>query len=238
MIARYAGDGSHGYRLLQAAEALVEIDAIQDAIDYAHRAAFHEGGIHAVKAGALWAGLLRQHHPEQELAARQAVFARFPTSTTAGPLRRVAVEQEVWADLESGVLEALAGQVREVVVFLLFDLHHPVRAFHAAIDGELPHARWNDELWNDLIDQQLLSDPAVVIPIIEQQVDQLLEIADAHNYRLAARRLRVLRRAAAAAGDPGHADTVIQQLRLRHKNRPRLQLEFDRAHLPPLARTP
>jgi hypothetical protein len=51
--------------------------------------------------------------------------------------------------------------------------------------------------------------------------------ADAHHYRLAARRLAKMRTLAA-----GTDHTLIAGLRDTHHRRPRLQQEFDRAGLP------
>jgi hypothetical protein len=56
--------------------------------------------------------------------------------------------------------------------------------------------------------------------------------ADAHHYRLAARRLAKMRTLAAGTNQLGEVDAFITGLRDIHRRRPRLQQEFDRARLP------
>jgi uncharacterized Zn finger protein len=57
-------------------------------------------------------------------------------------------------------------------------------------------------------------------------------VANAQNYRLAARRLAKMRRLAAGSAHSQALDTLIAKLRETHRRRPRLQQEFDRAGLP------
>ena len=56
--------------------------------------------------------------------------------------------------------------------------------------------------------------------------------ADAHHYRLAARRLAKMRKLAAGTDQVTEVDALIAGLRFTHRRRPRLQQEFNRAGLP------
>lgn len=166
VIARYAGARRDAHRLLATAEALLEIGQSERAIEFAAAATFAGGGVTAVKAGELWAGLLAQHHPERELDARAEVFARFPTSATAARLYEVAAREERWERFEGQVLARLAGSPRDQVLFLLHTLHDPDRAFTAAVELQLPFTEWNDDVWSPLIAARARVDPAGVLPVL------------------------------------------------------------------------
>lgn len=231
VIARHAGDGTEAHRLLATAQALVEIDAVAEAIDYAARAAFTGTGLSAIRAGELWAGLLATHHPERELDARAELFARFPNSSTAAVLHGVAARAGRWEQYEDQVLARLQREPRDQVLFLLHTLHDPDRAFTAAVALRMPFTEWNDQIWDELTAARVKADPGAVLPVLEQQVESMLLVADASRYRAAASRLQRYRDAAIAAGTPDRAVALVERLRAEHRRRPRLQAELDRAGL-------
>ena len=90
----------------------------------------------------------------------------------------------------------------------------------------------NDRVWAELATAYEPIDPLAVQPIHQRLVEHELLNADAHHYRLAAQRLAKMRRLAAGTDKTADVDSLIAGLRDTHRRRPRLQQEFDRAHLP------
>lgn len=230
VIRTHAGDGTRAYLLHDTATALEEVGAHEEAIEYARRGGSAETGFQALRAGQYWADLLRTHHPDREAAARRAVFDRFPAAGTAGAWHRAAGDDWTAGD-EAAVLDRLRQDPRETVVFLLHTLGDLQRAWDAARRLELPYDRHHDDLWMQLVTDVLPTDPAAVIPVLTGLVETDLQVADARNYQQAAKRLKLLCLAAGAAGCPDDATRFVATIWNRHRNRPRLQQELDRAHL-------
>jgi hypothetical protein len=69
-------------------------------------------------------------------------------------------------------------------------------------------------------------------PVHQRLVEHELVTTDAQRYRRAARRLATMRKLAAGTEQAAEVDVFIAGLRENHRRRPRLQQEFDRAHLP------
>lgn len=90
----------------------------------------------------------------------------------------------------------------------------------------------DDRTWSDLAKAYEKLDPLAVLPVYTHLVERELTAADARNYRSAARRLKKMRKLAAGSPESMEVDELIADLRHRHRRRPRLQLEFDRAGLP------
>jgi len=90
IIRIHARDRKVAAWLEDTARALAEIDAIDLAIDWARQATEFDGGHQALKASWYWCDLLAEHRPGDLLAARHAVFGRWPSSGTAGQLHRTA----------------------------------------------------------------------------------------------------------------------------------------------------
>jgi hypothetical protein len=75
-------------------------------------------------------------------------------------------------------------------------------------------------------------DPLAVLPVLTMLVEDELTTAGAQHYRVAARRLKKMRKLAAGSDQAAVVDTLVADLRDAHRRRPRLQQEFDRAGLP------
>ena len=71
-----------------------------------------------------------------------------------------------------------------------------------------------------------------ILPVHQRLVEHELVTTDAQHYRRAARRLATMRKLAAGTEQASEVDVFIAGLRENHRRRPRLQQEFDRAHLP------
>ncbi len=90
----------------------------------------------------------------------------------------------------------------------------------------------DDRTWSDLVKEYEKIDPLAVLPVLARLAEDELVEADASHYRMAARRLAKMRKLSAGTDEAAGVDDLIAQLRETHRRRPRLQQQFDRAHLP------
>jgi len=209
------------------AQAFEEIGEIELAIEWAQRAVDHPSGGHqAVKAARYLADLLSAHRPEALLDFNGGVFERWPTADHAARLREAAAAD--WPARRAHVLDLLQASPREAVAFALTSLKEPELAWRFAHDLDLTDGR----LWSDVLKAYERVDPLATLPRHLNLAIGELAVADARNYRSAARRLARVRKLAAGTEQAAAVDAVIAELREEHRRRPRLQQEFTRAGLP------
>jgi hypothetical protein len=219
------GELVRSYRLHDLAKALMEIDAIDLAIIFAQRGATIEDGWQAEKCALYWSELLAQHRDHaHEIDARRQIFERWPTASNALSLARAMGDD--WESIaEDAYARLLTRSIRDLIETLL-GLGLDDRAWNSAQGHAL-----DAQLWGRLVVVREKTDPASVLPILRQLIANDLEVADARNYKSAARRLKQLRRAMVAAGAQGDFDGIVSELREQHKRRPRLMEELLRAGL-------
>jgi hypothetical protein len=226
IIRTHARDRKVAAWLQDTAQAFEEIGEIDLAIEWAHHASDHDPGHQSLKAADYWCDLLTRHRPAELLAARHDVFRRWPSATTATRLHRAAGTS--WPDYHDAVLATLVARPAESVLFSLSALKDPRLAWEQAATLGLD----DDRVWAELAKAYEPVDPLAVLPVHQRLVEHELVNADAHHYRLAARRLAKMRKLAAGADQLADVDALIAGLRATHRRRPRLQQEFDRARLP------
>jgi hypothetical protein len=226
IIATHARDRAVPRWLHDTAEALAEIDRPDLAIDWAKQATDHGNGHQSLQAADYWCALLAEHRPDEVLAARWEVFDRWPTSSTASHLHRSAGAD--WPPYRDPVLDRLASQPRDAVLFALVTLKEPELAWDLAHELNLTDA----DAWDRVLKEYEKLDPIATLPVHSQLVEELLLDAGAQNYQRAAKRLRTMRVLSADTSHSLDVDAFIAQLRETHRRRPRLLQEFDRAHLP------
>jgi hypothetical protein len=219
------------------AVALVEIDRVDLATDWARQGAEIEPFHQAQQCADLWCDLLDQqpqYDADDVLAARRSVFDRWPTHSTAARLHDAATAAgQSWADIDDHVMKRLAQQPWDAVSVALHTLSDPRRAWQLAHDLDLDPD--DTRTWSALVTAYEPIDPPATLPVHTKLVERELTHTDAGHYRDAARRLAGMRTLAAKTGDQEHIDHVdrlIADLRLTHRRRPRLQQEFSRARLP------
>lgn len=226
IIRTHARDRKVAAWLQDTAQAFEEIGDIDLAIDWAHQATDHDPSHQALKAAEYWCDLIARHRPAEQLAARQEVFQRWPSATTATRLHQAAGRS--WPDHHYAVLATLAARPAESVLFCLGALEDPRLAWEQAANLGLD----DDCVWAELANAYEQVDPLAVLPIHQRLVEHELVNADARHYRLAARRLARMRKLAAGTDQLADVNALIAGLRETHRRRPRLQQEFDRARLP------
>jgi len=209
------------------ARALEEIGETTLAIEWARQATDHSGAAHqAMQAGDYWCSLLAEHQPADLLDARLVVFRRWPSMTTATRLFRDAGSD--WPQHRDEVMQTLADRPRDAVLFAMHTLDDLPLAWELAHSLALD----DDGTWKDLAEEYEPFDRLAVLPVYARLVDSDLVTADAKNYRAAARRLARMRKLAYGSEHAREVDTLISELRVTHRHRPRLQTEFTRAGLP------
>ncbi len=227
VIRTHVLDGSVPAWFHETARALEEIGDHERAIEYARRAVDHPtGGHQALQAAELWCQLLAAHAPGELVDARLLVFERWPLSTTAARLREVAGAR--WSGLEDEVLRRLESRPREAVLFALLELGNVRLAWDLAELLVLDDA----DAWMRLAKAYEAVEPTAVLPVYERLVRVDLETTGVRQYRVAAGRLKRMRRLAAGTEREAGVDDLVLELREEHRRRPRLQLEFDRVGLP------
>ena len=226
IVRTHARDRKVAAWLQATAKAFEEIGEIDLAIDWAHQATDHGPGHQSLTAADYWCDLLARHRPAEGLAARHEVFRRWPSATTAARLYRDA--EGAWHEYHDEVLATLSARPDQAVLFALGTLKDPRLAWEQAHTLGLD----DDRVWAELANACEPLDPLAVLAIHRRLVEHELVNADAQHYRLAARRLAKMRKLAAGTDQATDIDTLIADLRETHRRRPRLQQEFDRAHLP------
>ena len=226
IIRTHAKDRRVAAWLEDTARALEEIGEIDLAIDWARQATDLDRGHQSRHAADYWCTLLDAHRPAESVAARLLLFRRWPSSTTAARLHTATGRS--WPDYRDEVLATLAASPRDAVLFALLTLREIGLAWTLAHSLGLD----DDQTWSELLKAYDTIEPLTALPIHERLVQHDLIEADAHRYRAAARRLATMRRLAAGTDHASNVDALIADLRHTHRRRPRLQQEFDRAHLP------
>ncbi len=120
IIRTHARDRRVAAWLTDTAVALMEIDEVDAAIDWAKQATDFDNGHQSQRAAEYWCELLAEHRPDELLGARADVFHRWPSSTTAGRLYRDA--GALWTEYEAEVIERLSSHPREAVLFAQLSL--------------------------------------------------------------------------------------------------------------------
>ena len=216
---------SRSYQLHDAAKALVEIGAIDLALEYANRGAVTNDGWQAEKCAHYWCELLAEHRShDDEVDARRWVFERWPTASNALTLARMM--GAAWESIAEDAYARLASRSIRDLIEALLGLGLDERAWLSA-QGEVLDAG----LWTRLVAVREVGDPAAVLPILRHLIDSDLEVADARNCTSAAKRLKQLRQAMAAAGVGDDFADIVAELRERHKRRPRFLEELRKARL-------
>jgi uncharacterized Zn finger protein len=222
------GELTRSYRMHDLAKALAEVGAIDQAITYAERATLLEDGWQAERAGHYGCDLLHeQGQPEAEIAARQLVFARWPTAKNALTLAQTTDHESSsvpWSSLAESVYATLETQHPRELITTLLGRGLPERAWDAA-----ERLTTDVGLWTTLVAAREKSDPAAVVPALIWLIHADLEVSKPQNYKSAVARLKQLRRALTATDAAGQFPLIMAELRDQNRRRPNLIQAFDRA---------
>lgn len=222
-------DLSRSHQLQDAAKTLAEIGTIDLALEHARRGAETADGWQAERCAHYWCELLAAHgNHGDEVDARRWVFEHWSTASNAVSLARTMGDN--WASIAEEAYARLAARSIRDLLETLLALGLDDRAWQAA-QGEVLNA----DLWSRLVAVRETVDPASVQPMLRELIDSDLEVADARNYQSAVKRLKQLKRAMAAVegsgGGAAEFAEIVDELRERHRRRPRFLDELRRARL-------
>ena len=223
IIATHARDGRVAAWLVDAAEALEEIERFDLAIEWAGKATHHDLGHQSMRASDYWCALLGDHRPEALPAARLDVFRRWPT---AGRASKLAAASDEWPSLEPEVLATLRTVPREAVLFALTTGPRQALALYDELDVR------DRDVTEQLAQALEPVDAGQALPLHRDLVEADLVRADTRIYRPVAKRLVRMRKLAKGTIHEARVDAFITELRSRYARRTTMRAEFDRARLP------
>lgn len=227
IVRTHLRDGGVAAWFEDTAKAFEEIGMYDLAIDWARKGGEFDAGWQSQRVGKYWCELLDKHRgSDEQVAARLAVFRRWPSADSATALRRSA--GNAWGDYREYVMERLSERPDQAVLFALQKPTDAELAWELAWSLDLESA----ELWSHVAEAYEAIDPLETLSIHQRLAESDLVHADPRNYRAAARRLARMRSLADGTSRADAVDALIEQLRAKNKHRPRLQSEFDRAGLP------
>lgn len=213
---------TRAYRMHDLAKALMEVGAVDLAIRFARDATQLEDGWQAERAGQYWCELLREYRAnDEEVAARQLVFDRWPTATNAVSLAEAA--RGDWTERAEQVYARLRANHPAELIAALLRLKEHERAWNDAQGHPL-----STELWTRLVAVRLKTDPASAIPQLRKLIESDLERADLRGYKHAVARLKQLRAGLRTLGREHEFAGVVSAIRDENRRRPRLLQELDR----------
>lgn len=175
IIATHARDQAVAAWFIDTSEAFEEIDEIDLAIEWAQKATDFDRGWHAQKGAERWCGLLAIHRPQELLTARETVFQRWPSSSTAAQLYDAA--DDSWPGYADDVWAALESRPRDAVLFALLTLRDPEHAWELAHTLGLQ----DGDAWERLATAYAEIDPLAVLPVHARLVEGVLIEAKAQN---------------------------------------------------------
>jgi hypothetical protein len=166
---------------------------------------------------------------EAMLELRGEQHQGMPSATTYALLKQVARSVDEWELELAGARSALAERdLGELVDALLADGDIDA-AWDAATAADT--AELGDHRWERLAEAREPSDPAAATIVYLRLVESTLGTADRRAYRLAAKQLKRMQRAATAAGLTEEFDGHLAVLREQYRRRPTLIAILDKAGL-------
>ena len=224
------GDLSAAPQFIAVAEAMRELDRLEDALAWAVRGIRETSGWQTDRLFDLACELhASAGRPAEALALRRAQHERAPTATSYGQLARTAEPLGAWAVERGAALGALRERNPVALVDALLTEGQTDAAWDAA--HELEGGELGERQWLRLAEAREPSHPADAIPVYLRLVDEILGAADRRAYQQAVRILKKARQATMAAGESDRFGAVIADLRERHRRRPTLIKMLDKAGL-------
>ncbi len=228
LVEMLGGDLTGSYQYQRVAEAMVELDLLDDALRWAIDGIERTSGWQVAKLYDLAADLLADRGDVAGVfELRRSQHERMPSSTTYGFLRAAAEATGEWAVLRTGAREVLGARDPRGLVDVLLDDGEPDAAWVLAT-AELA---WEvgEHRWKRLAEARAASHPADAMAVWFRLVDEVLVTADKRAYQAAVRYLKAAKKAAAAAEAMVEFEVRVAGLRETHRRRPSLIARLDKA---------
>jgi uncharacterized Zn finger protein len=229
LVQLLGGDLSSPHQFQRVAEAMVELDLLDDALRWARRGISETSGWQVAKLYDLAAELLTDADDLDEVVPlRRHHHERTPSSSTYAKLKAAAAVTETW-DAEVARARAVLAE-RDPVGYIdaLLADGEPDEAWTAATTGdhEIPASQWLR-----LAEAREPAAPGDAVAVYLRVADEVLVRADQRVYRDAVRHLKAARRAATVAGRLPEFTGHLTGLRERNRRRPSLMAMLDKAGL-------
>ena len=225
------GDLSSPHQFTRVAEAMVEIDRGDDALEWARRGIAETSGWQVAKLYDLSAQILDERGAlVSVLDLRREQHRRLPSASSYSVLRRAAEQVGVWATEVDDARDVLGKFDQGGLVDVLLAEGESDAAWSLATSD----ASWQpgaDRL-RRLAEAREPTDPAGALGVYLRLTEDALVDADRRNYQQAVKYLKAARRAASAAGLAEEFIEYLTALREQHRRRPTLIQLLDKAKLP------
>ena len=230
LVRLLGGNLSRAHQFRRVAEAMVELDRPDLALDWATRGIERTSDWQIANLYDLACKLhVEAGRPSEALRLRRAHHERIPSGSTYGALRSAAGACDTWHLERGAAREALERADRRAFVSVLLDDGDDELAWEAA------SRCGSDEIDQDLLlrlaDRRGVSHPAEALTVYTRVVDAILVETDRRAYRRAVRILKQARVAAQAAGATDAFAANVARLREVHRRRPTFIATLDTAKL-------
>ena len=228
LVRLLGGDLSGPHQFGRVAEAMMELDRPDLALDWATRGIERTSGWQIATLYDLACELhVQAGSPSEALRLRRAHHERAPSGSTYGALRSAAGACDAWHLERGAARQALERSDRRAFVSALLDDGDDALAWDAASRSV------SDELGQDLLlrlaDRRQLSHPSEALTVYTRVVDEILVETDRRAYRRAVQILKHARAAAQAAGETDAFAANVARLREVHRRRPTFIATLDKA---------
>lgn len=231
LVALLGRDLSNAYQFERVADAMLELDDPDAALEWARRGIVETSGWQVAKLYDLAAGLLGDRaDAEGVFELRLHQHERMPSSTTYRQLRGAAEQLGRWDTERAAARSVLEQRSPAGFVDALLDDGDTATAW-AAADGN-PEWHLDVRQWERLADARRPGHPADALAVYLQLADAALVEANKNAYRTGVKHLKAARSAAAEAGVAADFDARMAVLREQHRRRPTLMAMLDKAKLP------
>ncbi|HET8928403.1 MAG TPA: hypothetical protein VFN24_11345 [Microbacterium sp.] len=228
IVRTHGGDLPRAHLRADAAKALREAGFTEHAIIVAREGMSLPGGPHQQQeCGELWAAMAIETGMDATDAASQA-FERWPTAANARAWESASGSR--WTKLRERAIDRMRERPWELIAYLI-GTDDVARAWTEALTASESGKSLHPQQWDDLVNRYRKIDPAAVLPVMAQLIDDRLVEANTRAYSGAIRSMKKLRVAARAAGRPEIADDYLAELRRRYARRPSLIQRMDAAGL-------
>ena len=195
LVRLLGGDLSGAHQFQRVAEAMVELDRPDLALDWATRGIDKTSGWQIANLYDLACKLhVQAGTPSEALRLRRAHHERSPSGSTYGALRSAAGACDAWHLERDAARQALERSDRRAFVSVLLDDGDDELAWEAA--SRSVHAEFGQELLLRLADRRQSSHPSEALTVYTRVVDEILVETDRRAYR---RAVQILKQAHAAS---------------------------------------
>ena len=230
IVQLFGGELTSPHQFTNVAEAMLEIERVDEALAWARRGIAETSGWQVAKLYDLAANVLADRGDATSVfELRREEHRRMASSSTYARLQSAASALDRWADEIGHARAVLAARDRGGFIDALLGDGDNDEAWNAALatDASVVGAR----RWESLAEAREATDPAGALVVWLRLADESLIDADRGAYQAAVRYLKHGQRAARSAGQSELFAAHVAQLRDQYRRRPTFISTLDKAKL-------